>query len=168
MTYPFVMEVVSNPQPGNDDYELFDYMIDSSYNMSMISRRTIKALPRPEKCGIPEDMKPQFEALLSRLGRNHKYDSVLRDTPKSGKVRNTCLPGNGRDLLGDIHVRQHIIDENATDVSDDRTERNQKDRDATADAGGEPEHQHVYCTCSAAMAGEPCNCPHGTYGQDRE
>jgi len=162
MTYPAVLEVVSDPQPANDDYELRDYMVDSSYNLSVISRRTIKALPRPARVGIPEDIKEHFNAMLDRMGNTHGRSNWLKPPLKPPR---TPVPSPFvRIDTGDVDVErvrkyvQHV--KSGSSVPDDGTEGDAADRDATADTGPDEygERHKSYCTCASVANGGPCNC----------
>jgi hypothetical protein len=141
MAYPAVLEVEPNPQPGNDDYVLCDYMVDSSYTLVEISRRTIKALPRGK--GMTPEQREQLDAMLNNIGRDHgRSKRMTSDTPKPLEI----IPAPFlRNAIGDIDVErvrkyvQHV--KSRSSVPDDCTTGNTADGNAAPTqpgAGPEP------------------------------
>jgi hypothetical protein len=164
------MNLGRTTQPGNDDYDLRDYMIGSSYTLAEISRRTIKALPRPEHAGIPDDLQEKFAAMLNRLGA-HQAPPNSPPTPKTRPYSPSCLLREDGVTINHERVQKliQIVRAQATAkwMPDDDAARDAANRDDGTGAfiNGQPIPKPPsglrYCTCSGAAGGGPCTCRFG-------
>ncbi len=160
MAYPTVLEVEPNPQPKLDDYVVIDYMLDSSYNLVEISRRTIKALPRGE--GMTPEQREKLDALLNNIGRDRKrFVEPQADTPKLIAIVPSRLV---RSDTGDVDIErvrkyaQHIKSQST--VPDDSTQGDAADGNAATGTGPDEhaDRRKTYCTCRSVANGNECNC----------
>jgi hypothetical protein len=156
------MNLGRTTQPGNDDYDLRDYMIDSRYTMVVLSRRTITALPRPEHAGIPEDLKEKFAAMLNSIGAHQALPNPP-PTPKTRPYSPSCLLHDDGVTINHERVQKliQIVRAQATAkwMPDDDAARDAADRDADPGAASEPPPAGLrYCTCSGVAGGGTCNC----------
>jgi hypothetical protein len=72
-----------NAEAGLVAYEQCDYLVDSAYHVTCISRRTIEPEPHPERGPLPADLQAQFAERMSRFGREPApYESLRSPNPR--------------------------------------------------------------------------------------
>jgi hypothetical protein len=170
MGYPAVFGLEPNPQPRNDDYVFVDYMVDSSYSLVEISRRTIKALPRGQ--GMTPEQRQHLEAMLNNIGRDHgRSKRMTSDTPKPLEIIPTPFLRNATGDIDVERVRKYTqrIRDNAAHVPTNGHTGDAADRGAVAlpgAASGQERTRPPEWTCRVLhpeiLAQYACDCDNTT------